>query len=167
MAKTRLAPIPRMEPGTYSGVKVLRFVQKLIKQEPKRLYMGNWETYFKGRFLANGIGEDEDNLPACGTVACAAGWINIATGHKAFNTVGGHLNPGERSLVYMKLADKKTSRSPYGFKEVELVNVAPAGLALDKLFGRTRWKPNRVVAGIDKIIHEHRKALSRARVVVK
>jgi hypothetical protein len=166
MAKARLAPTPRMEPGTYSVVEILRFVQKLIKQEPKRLYMGNWETYFKGRPLANML--DEDNLPACGTVACAAGWINIATGHKAFNSRGGgRLNPGELSLVYLKLADKKTSRSPYGYKEVELVNVAPAGNALNRLFGRTEWKPNRVVAGIDKIIQKHRKALTETKVVVE
>lgn len=72
------------------NVKLLRRIQKHILEEPRRFFM-DW-------FIAKGTPGKKDfkvttdawrggwdlakSVPACGTAACIAGWVNLFTGHK-------------------------------------------------------------------------------------
>lgn len=65
-----LQPIPLSKAKTAYGL--LRDVQRVILAEPKRANMGTFATdasdYFDG---------DTSLAPACGTVGCFAGWVNV------------------------------------------------------------------------------------------
>jgi hypothetical protein len=101
MAKTvkktrRLAPLPLMRNGKYTAKQVLEFVLRLVKEEPKRLNMSDWTLMFKDRVKDPRVKE----APACGTVACLAGWVTIATtGEEAYGS--------ERPLRILGLGDIK------------------------------------------------------------
>lgn len=75
MAKKRLAPLPVLKPGTYTGAQVLRHVAKLILAEPKRLDMSSYMGIYRADEARVSL---YDELPRCGTVACAAGWIGVS-----------------------------------------------------------------------------------------
>jgi hypothetical protein len=78
LAQKKLAKTPVLRKGRHSAYKVLNFVIDAIEEEPRRLYMPDWVTLFKG----TAVGMDASRLkrkPECGTAACVAGWINIVT----------------------------------------------------------------------------------------
>jgi hypothetical protein len=78
MSSQELAPTPRLEPGAYTAKQVLEWVATIVKEEPKRLHMLNWFTFVRGVQWAYTLPAEEIFIPACGTVACLAGWINLA-----------------------------------------------------------------------------------------
>ncbi len=77
MKKQKLAPTPVLRAGTYTAYAVLEHVYRLVKAEPKRLNMQNWLSMLKGEQKDKAIPLAAQ--PACGTVACLAGWINVVT----------------------------------------------------------------------------------------
>jgi len=54
------------------AVSILRKVKKHILEEPKRLDMENWLIVGDNVRIIYGR-----NAPACGTVGCIAGWVNV------------------------------------------------------------------------------------------
>ena len=73
MKKKELAAlVPRMKPGTYNSIQVLRFVQKVIKDEPKRMNMRDWAVMVLGENASHYVFPTFDEAPACGTVLCEA-----------------------------------------------------------------------------------------------
>lgn len=55
------------------NVSLLKKVRRIITEEPKRLRMADWGlTLTKNQIM------HDDEAPACGTVACLAGWIILA-----------------------------------------------------------------------------------------
>jgi hypothetical protein len=162
-----LSLIPRLKPGTYSALKVLRHAQKLIKEEPRRLDMRDWMLAYAGSKLAGTLSipmDDRRELPACGTVGCLAGWVNIATGHHRSNS---RRTAGLQSLINLGLG--RRGRGYFGTLQVKYDDDALAilGEALNDLYGRTSLDAGSVVAAIDDIIRAHRKALSKAKAVVR
>lgn len=57
--------IPKSKAKTAYGL--LSEIRKLILEEPKRYYQGSWRA---SDWLA------PEQLPACGTVCCVAGWVD-------------------------------------------------------------------------------------------
>lgn len=73
-----------LKPGQYTARSVLEFVVKVLEEEPKRLFMPSWVSWFKGEkktglFLGMKKLPKPSQLGECGTAACVAGWINIVT----------------------------------------------------------------------------------------
>ncbi len=68
--RKKLAPLPRVTSKTITGGALLRKIKRLILAKPKRLDMGDWIKAFHGEILNT----DVHQVPACGTVACVAGW---------------------------------------------------------------------------------------------
>lgn len=52
-------------------------VIKAIREEPKRLDMNTWLSYFQGKPNYSTYKED---LPSCGTIGCFAGWVCVLRG---------------------------------------------------------------------------------------
>lgn len=75
-AKKRRAPLPMLKNGVYTVTQVLEHVYKILKERPARLDMRDWVSVWKGEKLTTRF---RRTLPECGTVACIAGWITIAT----------------------------------------------------------------------------------------
>lgn len=126
--KPRLAPLPILRAGTYTAEQVLRHVAKLIEAEPKRLEMRTWCSLFKGVHL-----EDESfnvPLPACGTAACAGGWINLVT---RTSTDGYYDIVGSAALRVLGLSDVGVGRQ------------------LDVLFSEVYAKPPYVITRLREI----------------
>jgi hypothetical protein len=69
---------PVLRRGTYTADHVIDKLIDAIKQEPGRLRMRWWISFLRGKNLG-ALFPPRFNIPACGTVACAAGWINIIT----------------------------------------------------------------------------------------
>lgn len=69
--RTRALPKPIK---STNPVVILRHVIKAIEKEPKR--------YDQSAFFDQQISPDDrdDYFPACGTVCCVAGWVNVLTG---------------------------------------------------------------------------------------
>ena len=65
------------------NVELLKKVKEAILSEPKRLGMEVWAT---SSYRNDGPFEEEGAMPACGTVACIAGWVAI------FSLGAGHLD---------------------------------------------------------------------------
>lgn len=57
------------------NVELLRKVQKHILEEPLRVDMGNWRI--DGKFRLESLGVKPEKIPACGTIACIAGWADL------------------------------------------------------------------------------------------
>lgn len=149
----RLAPVPVMRRGTYSAWRVLRHVQRLILQEPRRLQMNTWCTLFKGRTHS----VERILRPACGTAACVGGWINIATRNSPDGVV--------------------RITGPMAMRKLGLVSRSGAlrcgydcyllWYALDRLFLRTDWTSRAVIKELDEICRTHEQTLRGLRVTVK
>ena len=78
--KLELMPQPITEPT--SAWDVLKRVEVLITEEPKRLDMGAWwEPGRQGQEDA----EPDPHKSSCGTRGCLAGWASWVIGHSAFN----------------------------------------------------------------------------------
>ena len=78
--KLELMPQPITEPT--SAWDVLKRVEVLITEEPKRLDMGAWwEPGRQGQEDA----EPDPYKSSCGTRGCLAGWASWVIGHSAFN----------------------------------------------------------------------------------
>lgn len=140
--------IPRLKPGAYNAVQVLQFVKKAVRKEPTRMEMGTWMAAYAGRifdgFYAN------SPLPQCGTVACLAGWINIATGHYKANLPSRSFGAGESAIKHLGLSLNQNAAS-----------------ALDELFGNTNLEPDEVIKEIDSIIAAYKSELTAAKVRVR
>lgn len=74
--RDRLRPTPRIRRRTVTAAALLREVRRLILEEPGRLDMGSWVRALEGQTHGNDIGLHyaHRKKPACGTVACLAGW---------------------------------------------------------------------------------------------
>ena len=94
-AKRKLAPLPKMRPGRHSLWAVMNRVCKEIRKEPLRFDMRDWLATWKGEVVPT-VGfygverrvSHLDNLPACGTVGCFAGWGGILMGKKIDSSIG-------------------------------------------------------------------------------
>jgi hypothetical protein len=71
MRKKTYAPVPRIAAKTITVGKLLKKIRKLILEEPKRLDMRDWVKALSGN---KDVWTKPSALPACGTVACMAGW---------------------------------------------------------------------------------------------
>lgn len=56
-------------------------ILEAISEDPQRLDMSWWIFLFKGKDKANSVYRTR-NKPACGTVACFAGWGAVLLGHE-------------------------------------------------------------------------------------
>lgn len=147
----KLAPTPRMRRGTYTADQVLAWTERRIAEEPKRLDMGEWIKVFRGKdVLFNLFSVRPADLPACGTVACEAGWINIGTRNYDANRE----NFGSRAAL------TKLGLIKHG-------DPTPAGDALAGLFLNTRLTPEEVIAEVQRIRKEYKRELTRSKVVVE
>lgn len=70
--RSALAPLPRTKAKTPIGI--LKAVAKAILEEPRRYNQQDWGS----RYDAATVKRDA-TLPACGTVACVAGWVTVLT----------------------------------------------------------------------------------------
>jgi hypothetical protein len=129
--KKKLARTPTLPAGTHTSYKVLKFVRNIIAKEPKRLYMRNWLTLFKGE----GYPVPGKSKPACGTVCCVGGWICVATKH---------------TEVY-------GSGKP--IRILGLCNAGDAYMDLDAIFGYTEAKPKEVLVMLDKYMTKYESLL--------
>jgi hypothetical protein len=167
-AKTKrqqyLEKIPFLKPGTYTALRVLRELQKAVRQEPRRIDMADWQQAFAGK---SSWRFGPDPLPQCGTVACAAGWLNILTGHQRDNVAKRLMDPGERALLNIGLGKKRKSEYYAGLEFIAFDWADNASESLQNLFSHTELDPREVVQEIDRIIATHRKSLLRAKAVVK
>jgi hypothetical protein len=77
--KLEKMPQPITEPT--SAWDVLKRVEALIAEEPKRLNMGTWWDPTFDRIDVN------ENVPSCGTRGCLAGWTSWVIGYSMFNHV--------------------------------------------------------------------------------
>lgn len=84
----RQVSIPRVTSKTITVRSLFKKIQRLILDEPKRLNMGNWVTAFQGRHTST-YGQSHP-MPACGTVACMAGWGAVLL--RPNRAPGSHLN---------------------------------------------------------------------------
>lgn len=73
MAKKKtLAPTPRIRAKTITAANLLRRIKKEVLAEPKRADLRMWITTLQGQ--DSGWKDALTPEPACGTVACLAGW---------------------------------------------------------------------------------------------
>lgn len=71
----------RGEKLTKKGIKLLRWVQKKIAENPTSFDIGLLVARKRYGQVETTVGDLTDELvPPCGTVACVAGWININAG---------------------------------------------------------------------------------------
>lgn len=63
------------------AIRILRKVQAHILEEPKRYDQNDVLTHFTEKELASrkGLGQDNKNIPKCGTIGCIGGWVNVLT----------------------------------------------------------------------------------------
>lgn len=66
-------PLPVQE-----QIDLLKRVRKIIQEEPKRLDMSVWGLK-QGQGMEDLLVSDLFQWPACGTIACLAGWLVLAT----------------------------------------------------------------------------------------
>lgn len=74
--RKELEPITLLTPGSYTLYTVLGKVIAHVQAEPKRLNMRSWVEAFQSQSAT-------EWGPACGTVACMAGWGAILTNHRS------------------------------------------------------------------------------------
>ena len=89
---TQLAPIPVLAPGTYTVKQILEWAIGVVEAEPRRLFMYNWMTYYKGEPVFGAREPAPNNpvqVPACGTVGCLAGWIGLGIGMEDPEVISG------------------------------------------------------------------------------
>jgi hypothetical protein len=67
---------PWITEPTITVGEVIRRLERIIRDEPLRLNMDAWLVDFAGKIHAEHH-EPPDDLPACGTVACVAGWTAV------------------------------------------------------------------------------------------
>ena len=59
---------------------LLNDVARAITEEPRRINMRWWTFFFQGEALNNWANQlHQEDLPACGTVGCIAGWCCFLT----------------------------------------------------------------------------------------
>ena len=79
---TELAPLPTTSAAT--AYDLMTDIQKAILEEPARLNMGLWIAAFRRLDPLDSyhlIDSEHAAEPACGTVACYAGWGGVLTGY--------------------------------------------------------------------------------------
>jgi hypothetical protein len=143
MAKQRLAPTPLMRQGTYTAKQIMEYVLKIIEAEPKRLKMRTWTSLFKG--FGYWTPKRPNQVPACGTVACLAGWITIAT-------TGEEAHGSSRTMTILGLND---------YEHVEVRG------DLYKLFYQSELPRRSAIKQFRNIIKKHEQVLSTTKVEVR
>lgn len=143
----------KLRPGTYSATQVLEFVKGKVSRQPKRLYMRDWVVMFKGKAVAHADVIRKSEIPECGTVACMAGWIGIATGHTGIVGTGA----GLRALGLM-------GNYAIDVDAADLQEGARAALA--SLFMDTNSPKKKVIARMGEIMETYKGTLDQAQVVV-
>lgn len=142
--KKRLARTPIMAAGRYTADQGLAWLERTIKAEKRRLVMGSWISWFKGKSV---ISCRRVGKPACGTVACAAGWINIGT--RGYTGLGGEFG-SERAIRSLGLAiDGPTARALY------------------LLFYKTGYNADQVLTELAQIRRDHAEELKAAKFTVE
>ncbi len=63
---------------------LLEDVIKAIEEEPKRFYWGNWVSGYDNPDVPS------EFKPACGTIGCVHGWIDLLTAHDPSRSDGGN-----------------------------------------------------------------------------
>ncbi len=94
--RPKLAPQPRTRATTPIGI--LKSVAKAILEEPKRYDQSDW-----GERVIPEDDYDKQRLPACGTVACVAGWVDVLTRPKTKDAVVGFGGSERRARRKLKL----------------------------------------------------------------
>lgn len=63
------------------AIRILRKVQEHILQEPKRYDQNDVLTHFTDSDLEarKEWGQDNKNIPKCGSIGCIGGWVNVLT----------------------------------------------------------------------------------------
>lgn len=155
--RRRLTATPFMRLGTHSAYAVLTWVRTQVKKEPKRLNMERWVTLFRGvdsvqDCQCDGCKTAREKVmamegPACGTVACLGGWINIGTrnGNSEYNARG--------TDALRKLGIDRDTNSMLHTD-------------LSTLFGRTHLRVDDVIDQLDKILDTYATELKALKVEV-
>jgi hypothetical protein len=141
--------------GTTNVYTVLRHVADLIEEEPTRLNMGDWLFLFKGQEYYNF--STVMPVPACGTVACASGWIGIST--RLTRGIDQGYPSATRVFDFLGLPD--ASDDPHFTNNRYAVR-----LRLYSLFMSTDATPFEVAAALRTIAREFRPTLLRTPVKV-
>ena len=71
-AKKRLAPLPKFVGST--AWDLLDFITWVIQREPKRYDQGDWIQLVEHGYAHGYV---KQNMPACGTIGCVAGWVDL------------------------------------------------------------------------------------------
>lgn len=148
---------PRLDPGTYSGTEVLLKVLEVVREVPERLQMSQWLWMLKGHSQYEFFPE---RIPACGTVACLSGWIQMVTGR---------INGNDKGLVlYLNVPTWAKSFSTLGLS-TDLYGQSTTSLAYElyNLFHRQSLTSDQAADKLEALIGRHRIELDDIRVVVQ
>jgi hypothetical protein len=152
--RSRWRPIPVLKPGIYSADMVLAALIALIREDQRRLYMGDWITLYKGRkegsYYADRVLDHDKLMPPCGTVACAAGHLAILT-----RTVG-------ETMKGCSMGTHALNLNAYSGLE----GVSELRVALYSLFQSGSAKPREVLSRLREIRNLHSKVLKLVLVTV-
>lgn len=109
MAK-KLAPIPRVTSRTITVRLLLLKIKRLILDEPERLNMDMWLQRFNGNLTS--MGDSATASPACGTVACMAGWgaVLLRPDRVSAETIGNNTSRVIGDLIGYKSWPKPAGR---------------------------------------------------------
>jgi hypothetical protein len=157
----RRAVTPVLRRGTYTADHAMDKLIGAIKQEPGRLRMRWWISFLRGKnLLLSGLlaTAPRFDIPACGTVACAAGWINIITR----NTDTGR----DGTSALNKLLGRSTWDEQYASDVSELVAATGFRSEMHFLFMQTEWHAPRVTKELRRIQMKYSELLKSRKVVV-
>lgn len=71
-----MEPTPRITTPTVTVGELLNRVKDIILEEPRRLNMDDWIIAFQHTGWHDS-GVNFEHAPACGTIACVAGWVHV------------------------------------------------------------------------------------------
>lgn len=109
--------IPKSKAKTAYGL--LSEVRKIILEEPKRYHQSEWHA--NGDYAAYLYGR---NIPACGTVCCVGGWIEVLKNEPAPRVLG-----MDRDLLWVELFASSLVKRDRGETPAAIRAHAKAGAA--------------------------------------
>lgn len=142
----------KLRAGVYTAEQVINHAIKQIEEEPKRLRMASWVSAVCGRIV------DEDavnSLPACGTAACAGGWIGLALGREIHGAsqVLDLLGLPNGSNISCGCSTCKAQRAEHSNPEFN------AAFDLSRLFQRTSEEAKTIVPALKALVETHKGVL--------